>query len=118
MPRGRPAPLGTFNRLRAEIAVEKARKAITAVSRVTARPDLAQVSPRLGQYWQVVRDGKVCPVVVCDEDLVVNPQYLNQKKRPISAARPDGTWHESYVPHVDSEGNRRIPGLFLETLEL
>lgn len=118
LPRGPPAPLGTFNRFRAEIAAEKAGKATTAASQLTARPDFAQVSPRPGQYWQVKRDKKVCPVVVCDEDLIANPQLLNVKERPDSAARPDGTWHESYVPHVDSEGTRRIPVLFLETVEL
>ena len=118
MPRGPPAPIGTFDRFRAEIADEKASKVAAAASRLTAQPVYLGTNPRPGQYWQVMKDGKECPIVVCDEDLIINPEFLNQKHRPISAALPDGTWHKRYRPHFDSEGYRRIPGLFLETLEL
>lgn len=69
-----------------------------------------------GQLWWVRMKGYPnWPAIVCDEDML--PAMLLEK-RPVSAARTDGSYREDFMDGGKNARDRRYPVMFLGTNEL
>lgn len=69
-----------------------------------------------GQLWWVRMKGYPnWPAIVCDEDML--PATLLEK-RPVSAARTDGSYREDFMDGGKNARDRRYPVMFLGTNEL
>lgn len=55
------------------------------------------------------------PVIVCDEEML--PQNM-LTSRPVTAARPDGTYRDDYADGGKKVGDRTYPVMYLQTNEL
>lgn len=55
------------------------------------------------------------PAIICDETML--PEALISS-RPITAARPDGTWAEPYADGAKRVNDRTFPVMYLSTNEL
>jgi hypothetical protein len=69
-----------------------------------------------GEYWWAHMKGHPqWPAIICSEDML--PESL-LRKRPVSAARADGTYREDFDIGGKNERDRRYPIMFLGTNEL
>ena len=69
-----------------------------------------------GQYWWARMKGyPPWPSIVCDEEML--PQTLI-KSRPVSAARPDGSYREDFLEGNKNAKERTYPIMYLGTNEL
>jgi hypothetical protein len=55
------------------------------------------------------------PAIICDEDML--PQALI-KSRPVTAAKPDGTYRDDYADGGKRAADRTFPVMYLHTNEL
>lgn len=65
-------------------------------------------------YFVKLKGYPAWPVVICDEDML--PQTL-LKGRPVTAARPDGTYREDYADGGKRAADRTFPVMYLSTNE-
>ena len=66
-------------------------------------------------YFHQLKGHSPWPVVICDEEML--PEAL-LRTRPVSAARPDGTYREDHADGGKNVNGRKFPVMYLQTNEL
>ncbi|OAA63682.1 pre-mRNA splicing factor [Niveomyces insectorum RCEF 264] len=85
------------------------------LNRKGSKARMVHLDAKPGEHYFVKLKGyPAWPVVVCDEDML--PQTLI-KTRPVTAARPDGTYREDYADGGRRAADRTFPVMYLHTNE-
>ena len=86
------------------------------LNRKGSKARITHLDAKPGDHYFVKLKGyPAWPVVICDEDML--PQTL-LKARPVTAARPDGTYREDYADGGKRAADRTFPVMYLATNEL
>lgn len=86
------------------------------LNRKGSKARIVHLDAKPGDHYFVKLKGyPAWPAVICDEDML--PQTLI-KGRPVTAARPDGTYREDYADGGKRAGDRTFPVMYLYTNEL
>jgi hypothetical protein len=86
------------------------------LNRKGSKARLVHLDAKPGDHYFVKLKGyPAWPAVICDEDML--PQTLI-KGRPVTAARPDGTYREDYADGGKRAADRTFPVMYLYTNEL
>lgn len=86
------------------------------LSRKASKAKLTHTDAKPGDHFLIKLKGfPPWPAVICDEDMLP-PALLNN--RPVSAARPDGTYAEAYADGGKRPHDRTFPVMYLFTNEL
>ncbi|KAL8387656.1 hypothetical protein RB595_009759 [Gaeumannomyces hyphopodioides] len=100
----------------------KARRKSTSVTdsrkklnRKGSRAKILHIDAKPGDYFFIRLKGyPLWPGIICDEDML--PQTL-LKTRPVTAARPDGTYREDFADGGKRAADRTFPVMYLFTNE-
>ncbi len=86
------------------------------LNRKSSKPRLVHLDAKPGDHFFVKLKGyPPWPAIICDEDML--PISL-LKSRPVSAARPDGTYREDYADGGKRAADRTFAVMYLSTNEL
>lgn len=86
------------------------------LNRKGSKARIVHLDAKPGEHYFVKLKGyPAWPAVICDEDML--PQTLI-KGRPVTAARPDGTYREDYADGGKRAHDRTFPVMYLYTNEL
>ncbi len=86
------------------------------LSKKASRPRILRLDVKPGNHFFVKLKGyPQWPAVICDEEML--PETLI-KNRPVTAARPDGTYRADYADGGRRAGDRTYPVMYLFTNEL
>lgn len=86
------------------------------LSRKASKAKLTHTDAKPGDHFLIKLKGfPPWPAVICSEDMLP-PALLNN--RPVSAARPDGTYAEAYADDGKRPHDRTFPVMYLFTNEL
>lgn len=87
-----------------------------ALNRKGSKARLTHLDAKPGDYFLVKLKGfPAWPAIVCDESML--PHAL-VSTRPVTAARPDGTYTEAYADGGKRANDRSFPVMYLHTNEL
>ncbi|KAL7824220.1 hypothetical protein V8C26DRAFT_385315 [Trichoderma gracile] len=85
------------------------------LSKQGSKARLTHIDAQPGDHFLVKLKGfPAWPAIICDEDML--PQALINT-RPVSAARPDGTYSEAYADGGKRVNDRSFPVMYLSTNE-
>ncbi|KAL6878663.1 hypothetical protein J3F83DRAFT_246628 [Trichoderma novae-zelandiae] len=85
------------------------------LSKKGSKARLTHIDAQPGDHFLVKLKGfPAWPAIICDEDML--PQALINT-RPVSAARPDGTYSEAYADGGKRVNDRSFPVMYLSTNE-
>ncbi|CAK7266297.1 hypothetical protein SEPCBS57363_002019 [Sporothrix epigloea] len=85
------------------------------LNRKGSKARMVHLDAKPGEHYFVKLKGyPAWPVVICDEEML--PETL-LKSRPVTAARPDGTYREDYADGGRRTADRTFPVLYLYTYE-
>ncbi|CAM1507190.1 Fc.00g068310.m01.CDS01 [Cosmosporella sp. VM-42] len=86
-----------------------------ALNRKSSKARLTNLDAKPGDHFLVKLKGfPAWPAIICDESML--PQALVDS-RPMTAARPDGTYHEPYADGGKRANDRSFPVMYLFTNE-
>ncbi len=86
------------------------------LNRKGSKARLTHTDAKPGDHFLVKLKGfPLWPVIICDESMLPQP-LINS--RPVSAARPDGTYTEAYAEGGKRMQDRTFPIMYLFTNEL
>lgn len=86
------------------------------LNRKGSRAKILHLDAKPGDYFFIRLKGyPLWPGIICDEDML--PQTL-LKTRPVTAARPDGTYREDFADGGKRAADRTFPVMYLYTNEL
>ena len=86
------------------------------VKKKASKAKMTHTDARPGEYFYLKLKGyPAWPVIVCDEGML--PEVL-LKSRPVTAARPDGSYRSDFADGGAKEKERTFPVMFLQTNEL
>jgi hypothetical protein len=86
------------------------------LSKKGSKARLTHIDAQPGDHFLVKLKGfPAWPAIICDEDML--PQALINT-RPVSAARPDGSYSEAYADGGKRVNDRSFPVMYLYTNEL
>ncbi|KAF2756681.1 hypothetical protein EJ05DRAFT_72451 [Pseudovirgaria hyperparasitica] len=107
-----PAPKNGKRKGSSGVPEHKGKK--TPASKKKAPPVL-HLNAKPGDLWFAIFKGHApWPAIICDEEML--PESL-LSKRPVSAARPDGSYREDFHEGQKNARDRRYPVMFLGTNE-
>lgn len=87
-----------------------------SLNKKQSKAKMTHLDAKPGDYFLVKLKGfPEWPAVVCDEDML--PQAL-LTTRPVTAAKPDGTYAEQYADGGKRVSDRNFPVMYLYTNEL
>ena len=69
-----------------------------------------------GDLWTIKRDGEDWPVIICDEEIVLD--FFKNRVRPFNARQTDGTWSKEYKPGGNRMAHRCYPAILLGKMKL
>ncbi|KAM5373823.1 hypothetical protein ACJZ2D_006785 [Fusarium nematophilum] len=105
-----PAPKGKNNR-RKSIGGAKGK----TLNKKSSKARLTHLDAKPGDHFLVKLKGfPAWPAIICDESML--PQALVES-RPVTAARPDGTYTEAYADGGKRVNDRSFPVMYLHTNE-
>lgn len=86
------------------------------LGRKASKARLTHADAKPGQHFLVKLKGfPAWPAIICDESMLP-PAIVNS--RPVSAARPDGTYSDAYADGGKKAQDRSFPVMYLYTNEL
>lgn len=87
-----------------------------SLSKKNSKVRMTHLDAKPGDYFLVKLKGfPEWPAIICDESML--PQAL-LTSRPVTAARPDGTYVEAYASGGKRVNDRTFPVMYLHTNEL
>ena len=86
------------------------------LNRKGSKAKMTHTDAKPGDYFMIRLKGyPLWPGIVCDETMLPNTLL---KSRPVTAARPDGTYREDYADGGAKVNDRTFPVMYLHTNEL
>lgn len=86
------------------------------LSKKASKARILHLDAKPGEHYFIKLKGyPPWPGIICDEEML--PINL-LKSRPVTAARPDGTYREDYADGGKRAGDRTFPVMYLSTNEL
>lgn len=86
------------------------------LNRRASKAKMIHTDAKPGDYFMVRLKGyPLWPGIICDEAMLPNTLLKN---RPVTAARPDGTYREDYADGGARVNDRTFPVMYLHTNEL
>ncbi|KAI1132084.1 hypothetical protein F5Y10DRAFT_261563 [Nemania abortiva] len=106
-----PASAKSQPRRKSTGVVDKGKK----LNRKASKPKIQHLDAKPGDhYFAKLKGFPPWPVVICEEDML--PQNM-LSSRPVTAARPDGTYREDFADGGKRAGDRTFPVMYLHTNE-
>lgn len=107
-----PATSKSQPRRKSTGAVDKGKK----LNRKASKVKILHLDAKPGEhYFAKLKGFPLWPVVICEEDMLPHTM-LNT--RPVTAARPDGTYRDDFADGGRRAGDRTFPVMYLHTNEL
>jgi hypothetical protein len=86
------------------------------LNKKASKAKMTHIDAKPGDYFMIRLKGyPLWPGIVCDESMLPNSLL---KTRPVTAARPDGTYREDYADGGARVNDRTFPVMYLHTNEL
>jgi hypothetical protein len=86
------------------------------LNKKASKAKMTHTDAKPGDYFMIRLKGyPLWPGIVCDETMLPNTLLKN---RPVTAARPDGTYREDYADGGAKVKDRTFPVMYLHTNEL
>lgn len=86
------------------------------LNKKASKAKMTHTDAKPGDYFYVRLKGyPLWPAIVCDESMLPEPLL---KSRPVTAARPDGSYREDYQDGGSKVKDRTFPVMYLHTNEL
>jgi hypothetical protein len=86
------------------------------LNKKASKAKMTHTNAQPGDYFMIRLKGyPLWPGIVCDESMLPNNLL---KHRPVTAARPDGTYREDYADGGPKVNDRTFPVMYLHTNEL
>lgn len=86
------------------------------LNKKASKAKMTHIDATPGDYFMIRLKGyPLWPGIVCDETMLPNTLL---KHRPVTAARPDGTYREDYADGGAKVNDRTFPVMYLHTNEL
>ncbi|KAI0104814.1 hypothetical protein GGR51DRAFT_220832 [Nemania sp. FL0031] len=106
-----PAPAKSQPRRKSTGVADKGKK----LNRKASKVKILHLDAKPGDhYFAKLKGFPPWPVVICEEDML--PQNM-LSSRPVTAARPDGTYREDFADGGKRAGDRTFPVMYLHTNE-
>ncbi|KAJ8126142.1 hypothetical protein O1611_g7497 [Lasiodiplodia mahajangana] len=106
-----PAPVKSHPRRKSTGVADKGKK----LNRKASKAKILHLDAKPGDhYFAKLKGFPPWPVVICEEDML--PQNM-LSSRPVTAARPDGTYREDFADGGKRAGDRTFPVMYLHTNE-